>query len=85
MLQDLRPIHRGYIDGDGRVHKPYHIKLLAVLASDFHEVLLLDADNLALRDPTYLFSWKSYIITGQDLSLVLSGTYQFPVFMQVLP
>eukprot|EP01052_Picozoa_sp_SAG31_P009155 SAG31_NODE_476_length_15154_cov_24.796878_9_plen_153_part_00 len=68
-LQDLRPINRGYIDGDGYVHsKPYHMKLLAVLASDFHEVLLLDADNLALRDPTYLFSWQSYIVTGQDLS-----------------
>ena len=49
-------------DSNGR---PFELKLLAVLASDFEQVLLLDADNLPLRDPSDLFTWPAYTATGQ--------------------
>lgn len=45
----LRRVH------DDRVHG-FYIKIHAVYYSAFRNVLLLDADNFALRDPTTLFS-----------------------------
>jgi ADP-heptose:LPS heptosyltransferase len=39
--------------------KPY-----AILRSPFHEVLLLDADNVPVRDPSFLFETTEYRRTG---------------------
>jgi len=39
-------------------------KPLAIMASAFREVLALDADNLPLRDPAFLFDDASYASTG---------------------
>jgi alpha 1,2-mannosyltransferase len=39
-------------------------KQLAILASSFQEVLFLDADNLPLKDPSFLFDDPSYTETG---------------------
>ncbi|CAK9088015.1 unnamed protein product [Durusdinium trenchii] len=40
------------------------VKPLAVLGSDFQEVLLLDADNLPAVDPSFLFDEPQYRATG---------------------
>lgn len=42
----------------------YVSKPAAILASSFKEVLLLDSDNIPLRDPTYLFDQQLYSGSG---------------------
>jgi FkbM family methyltransferase len=42
----------------------WEIKPYAILHCPFREVLLLDADNMALKDPTYLFDSAEYKSTG---------------------
>jgi len=42
----------------------FTLKVLAVAYTSFAEVLLLDADNLVLRDPTYLFEDEQFKRTG---------------------
>ncbi|GAB9470514.1 hypothetical protein Gpo141_00007758 [Globisporangium polare] len=42
----------------------FYTKLHALFYSAFDNVLLLDADNFAVRDPTYLFDAKEYVSTG---------------------
>lgn len=42
----------------------YMAKPLALMASSFEEVLMLDADNVTLRDPSFLFDDPSYLETG---------------------
>ena len=42
----------------------YAAKPLALATSSFAEVLLLDADNMVLRDPTHLFESRQYSETG---------------------
>ncbi len=42
----------------------YSIKPLAILNSSFREVLFLDADNVGVADPTYLFDDEHYKATG---------------------
>lgn len=42
----------------------FSIKVIAIFLSSFAECLYLDADNNALRDPTYLFDHPAYTETG---------------------
>jgi len=42
----------------------YAAKALAIVASSFEEVLLIDADNQACCDPTFLFSVEQYTEAG---------------------
>lgn len=42
----------------------YECKVLAVLFCPFKEVLFIDADNFAVKDPTYLFDSEEYKETG---------------------
>lgn len=42
----------------------WELKPFALLYSPFREVLLLDADNVAVRDPTYLFDTEPYRQAG---------------------
>ena len=49
---------------DGYMAKPYTIKVAALLNSGFEDILFLDADNVAVRDPTYLFDTQEYLDTG---------------------
>ncbi|GLE03626.1 hypothetical protein PINS_up012528 [Pythium insidiosum] len=42
----------------------FYTKLHAVFYSAFDHVLLLDADNFPVRDPSYLFETKEYLDTG---------------------
>ena len=56
MKRRLHPV----IDGE----KPFIVKHIALIASSFREVLLLDADNMAARDPTFLFSSPEFVDTG---------------------
>lgn len=44
--------------------KGYASKPAAILASSFKEVLLLDADNIPLRDPSFLFGQEVYTHHG---------------------
>jgi hypothetical protein len=44
--------------------RPFQLKPLALLYTDLKEVLLLDADSTAVRDPTFLFDDKRYQSTG---------------------
>jgi alpha 1,2-mannosyltransferase len=49
---------------DDMQHLRYLGKQLAILASSFQEIMFLDADNLPLRDPSFLFEHPSYTETG---------------------
>lgn len=42
----------------------FHVKPYAVYYSNFDNVLLLDADNLPAKDPTYLFEEPEFLKTG---------------------
>jgi alpha 1,2-mannosyltransferase len=42
----------------------WELKCFAIVFSAFHEVLLLDADNLAVEDPTHLFNEPAYLTEG---------------------
>ncbi|CEG38227.1 hypothetical protein PPTG_03276 [Plasmopara halstedii] len=42
----------------------FYTKLYAIFYSAFDSVLLLDADNFAVRDPTYLFETPEFVNTG---------------------
>jgi hypothetical protein len=42
----------------------WELKPYAVLHSPFREVMLLDADNVPVRDPSYLFDASEYLETG---------------------
>lgn len=42
----------------------WELKAYAVLHSPFREVLLLDADNVPVRDPEYLFETPAFLETG---------------------
>jgi len=44
--------------------KSFHVKLMALVGSVFAEVMWLDADNTAARDPTYLFDNPEFRTTG---------------------
>jgi hypothetical protein len=44
---------------DGWQLKPY-----ALIHSRFEEVLLLDADQVPVRDPAEIFRWPQYLETG---------------------
>ncbi|CAF4118223.1 unnamed protein product, partial [Adineta steineri] len=43
-----------------RKHSLYAIKLGAILQSSFEQILWLDSDNIAVRDPEYLFDLPHY-------------------------
>eukprot|EP00835_Amoeboradix_gromovi_P006482 NODE_770_length_4383_cov_0.310224.p1 type:complete len:283 gc:universal NODE_770_length_4383_cov_0.310224:2231-1383(-) len=42
----------------------YHLKLAALLASSFQEILYLDDDNYLIQDPIMLFNSLEYLNTG---------------------
>lgn len=42
----------------------WELKPFAVMHSRFREVLLLDADNVAIREPSFLFEHREYVATG---------------------
>ena len=48
-----------------RVLRGYECKIIAVLNSSFEQVLMLDADNIALIDPTPLFDSQQFNFHGQ--------------------
>ena len=54
----VQATHPGSI-ADGWQLKPY-----AILHSCFQEVLLLDADQVPVRDPAEVFRWPQYLETG---------------------
>src|SRR4029079_599122 len=47
-----------------RVAGGWELKSYALLHSSFKEVLLLDADNVPIRDPAFLFEEPAYKATG---------------------
>ncbi|TYZ66328.1 hypothetical protein PybrP1_012482 [[Pythium] brassicae (nom. inval.)] len=53
----MRPIFDARAQG-------FHVKPYAVYYSNFDSVLLLDADNLPAKDPTYLFDEPAFLRTG---------------------
>ncbi|GAA5975820.1 hypothetical protein JCM11641_005883 [Rhodosporidiobolus odoratus] len=54
---EWREIEGKKVDG---AWKQFHIKGEAIARSSFSEILYLDSDNVALRDPTFLFSSPVY-------------------------
>jgi hypothetical protein len=77
--EEMGPPMRGLLEELGahpidafEVAKRHHVKRLggwelkpyAVMHSRFHEVLLLDADNVPVRDPSFLFDRPEYRDTG---------------------
>lgn len=53
----MRPIFDNRAQG-------FHVKPYAVYYSNFDNILLLDADNLPAKDPTYLFEEPEFLRTG---------------------
>jgi len=47
-----------------RIVNGWEMKPFSILFSSFEEVLLMDADNIAIRDPSYLFNYLEYQKTG---------------------
>lgn len=47
-----------------RILNGWELNPYSVLHSSFKEVLFLDADNLPVKDPTYLFDENEYKRTG---------------------
>lgn len=47
-----------------RILNGWELKPYAITHCPFEEVLLLDSDNVAVLDPTFLFDCKEYLITG---------------------
>lgn len=71
MSMDNPIIHRLLLDFNVRMRpifdnraKGFHVKPYAVYYSNFDNILLLDADNLPAKDPTYLFEEPEFIRTG---------------------
>jgi hypothetical protein len=56
--QEVRKLH------PARILNGWEIKTFALLHSPFREVLLLDADNVPVVDPTFLFETKQFADTG---------------------
>ncbi|TMW56077.1 hypothetical protein Poli38472_008725 [Pythium oligandrum] len=64
-------IHRLLSDFNVRIRpifdnraKGFHVKPYAVYYSNFDNILLLDADNIPTKDPTYLFEEPEFLKTG---------------------
>jgi hypothetical protein len=56
---------QAYIDRTRlQIHDGWQLKSLAVAASAFGEVLLLDADQVPVADPAAVFDWPEYAGTG---------------------
>jgi hypothetical protein len=55
---------KGAAEKSGETFGVLEIKPYAVLFSRFRDVLLLDADNVPVRDPTFLFDCPEYIESG---------------------
>ena len=51
-------------EASGAAFGSWEIKPYAILFSPFREVLLLDADNVPVRDPTFLFDHPEYANSG---------------------
>ena len=47
-----------------KLSNPWQLKPYAIKWSQFREVLYLDADQVPVRDPTELFTWRQYQDTG---------------------
>ncbi|TMW59905.1 hypothetical protein Poli38472_004974 [Pythium oligandrum] len=65
ILQKLTQEYGAYLrEIQDRRASRFYTKIYAVFYSAFDQVLLLDADNFAVRDPTYLFSTGEFVDTG---------------------
>jgi hypothetical protein len=71
MADLLRPMHVECIDAaalrktvPSRILNGWELKCYALLHCPFAEALLLDADNIPVRDPEYLFDSPAYRSTG---------------------
>ena len=49
------------------------LQVFACLFSSFEEVLYLDADNVAARDPTYMFDNEEFIQHGYACTWLMAG------------
>jgi hypothetical protein len=78
ITQEMRELveHLGitFVDGHAvrdtypaRILNGWELKPYAIIHCPFEEVLALDADNVAVRDPEYLFSAEPYKSTGAIL------------------
>jgi ADP-heptose:LPS heptosyltransferase len=55
---EIRNVH------PARILNGWELKPYAILHSPFNEVLLLDADNVPVRDPEFLFETREFLDTG---------------------
>jgi len=65
-IEGLQAVDATRISGYERIqsHHGWALKPFAILHSSFREVLLLDADNLAVVNPDFLFDEQNYVQTG---------------------
>ena len=69
MRELLKPLNVEVIDGTKIDYKPrllygWELKALALCYNSFKEVIFLDADNVPIRNPEYLFDTKEFKKTG---------------------
>ena len=64
---DARVLIERYPYTAPKVLRGYMIKPFALLTSSFQEVILIDCDNIPVRDPSFLFEMQGY----QDHGMVL--------------
>ena len=64
--------------------KNYEYKLLAMLASEFENILLLDVDNILIKNPDELFNWDIYqkyqLILWPDTWIRTTNPFMFDLF-----
>lgn len=64
MIETLGVTCKNISEHGGGHLENYALKPFSILHSGFSEVLFLDADNISLRDPSYLFEHEAYLKTG---------------------
>ena len=63
MVKDLIPLTQNSLK-KGNDEKMFEAKGAALIHSEFDQLLFLDSDNVAVIDPTFLFSSQAFLETG---------------------
>lgn len=64
MLENLNAVCKDITNYFHYPIKSYEVKVHAIVASSFKEVMLLDADNVVFKNPEFLFDTDEFIQTG---------------------
>lgn len=89
-MKDVYPVDlEPYIDKRAPPVRGWSIKPLAMFFSRFQEFIFVDSDALFFRDPTTIFDWKRYNMTGaiyfRDRTLEPNNAKSLSMFKSMVP